>query len=260
MMIGRPPGAGTMARQRHAFTLVELLVVMTIIGMLMALLLPAVQSAREMGRRTSCTSNLYMLALATLRFDEQSGFLPGWRNRGPEPGNSQAVSWPVMLMPNMERNDIYQTWAVGSIQAPYLFEIANAGKPRAQVREWRWNALTSYDFTQGRLAGWTVGGAVRWQDKAAVGYPLLLVESEGDTIQVPNLDNPFTTPASWNGDVFASYKLPLGKRTEWTVRIHLRNYLGDRKFRAEIINPDGSWAAVRIPVQKAFYLSNTIAF
>ena len=109
-----------MARQRKAFTLVELLVVMTIIGMLMALLLPAVQSAREAGRRTACTSNLYMLALAAIRFDEQSGFLPGWRNRGPQPGNSEAVSWPIMLMPNMERNDIYQNISTGGNQAPYI--------------------------------------------------------------------------------------------------------------------------------------------
>ena len=67
-----------MVRQRNAFTLVELLVVMTIIGMLMALLLPAVQSAREAGRRTACTNNLFQLALAAIRSDEQAGFIPGW--------------------------------------------------------------------------------------------------------------------------------------------------------------------------------------
>jgi prepilin-type N-terminal cleavage/methylation domain-containing protein/prepilin-type processing-associated H-X9-DG protein len=119
-----PPTARKSTHHRHGFTLVELLVVMTIIGMLMALLLPAVQSAREAGRRTACTSNLYMLALAAIRFDEQSGFLPGWRNRGPVPRNdSLAVSWPVMLMPNMERNDIYTAWALSNdvnIQAPYV--------------------------------------------------------------------------------------------------------------------------------------------
>jgi len=121
-----------MARQRKAFTLVELLVVMTIIGMLMALLLPAVQSAREAGRRTACTSNLYMLALAAIRFDEQSGFLPGWRNRGPVPGNSLAVSWPLMLMPNMERNDIYVAWERSndvSPQAPYVSFLVCPSSP-----------------------------------------------------------------------------------------------------------------------------------
>jgi outer membrane receptor protein involved in Fe transport len=149
---------------------------------------------------------------------------------------------------------------LANVLNPLAAITARDGTVSQEQRKWRFNLVSAYTFTESPLAGLQIGGALRWQDKAAVGYPLLLVESEGDTIQVPNLDNPFTTPASWNGDVFASYKLPLGKRTEWTVRIHLRNYLGDRKFRAEIINPDGSWAAVRIPVQKAFYLSNTIAF
>ena len=89
-----------MVRQTKAFTLVELLVVMTIIGMLMALLLPAVQNAREAGRRTACTNNLFQLALAAIRSDEQSGFIPGWRNRSPRAGDtsgtnfSNTVSWP----------------------------------------------------------------------------------------------------------------------------------------------------------------------
>ena len=103
----------------RGFTLVELLVVMTIIGMLMALLLPAVQNAREAGRRTACTNNLFQLALAATRADEQTGFIPGWRNRHPEPDNNGVVSWPIPLLPYMERNDIYRTWASPTAQAAY---------------------------------------------------------------------------------------------------------------------------------------------
>jgi len=114
--LGRRPDGGTSPR---GFTLVELLVVMTIIGMLMALLLPAVQNAREAGRRTQCTNNLFQLALAASRSDEQSGFVPGWKNR--RPGNASAfVSWPVPLLPFMERNDIFTTYATASPQAIYV--------------------------------------------------------------------------------------------------------------------------------------------
>lgn len=103
----------------RGFTLVELLVVMTIIGMLMALLLPAVQNAREAGRRTQCTNNLFQMALAASRSDEQAGFVPGWKNR--RPGNASAfVSWPVPLLPFMERNDIFTTFASASPQAIYV--------------------------------------------------------------------------------------------------------------------------------------------
>jgi prepilin-type N-terminal cleavage/methylation domain-containing protein/prepilin-type processing-associated H-X9-DG protein len=130
-----------MDRQRNAFTLVELLVVMTIIGMLMALLLPAVQNAREAGRRTACTNNLFQLALAAIRSDDQAGFIPGWRNRSPRPGDTSGttfnntVSWPVVLLPNMERNDIYTMWAQGNVSAastPYVsFFVCPSSPPDA---------------------------------------------------------------------------------------------------------------------------------
>ena len=70
-------------RRPRGFTLVELLVVIAIIGVLVALLLPAVQAAREAARRNECANNLRQLALACLLHEEQLGYFPsgGWGNR-----------------------------------------------------------------------------------------------------------------------------------------------------------------------------------
>ena len=111
----------------HGFTLVELLVVIAIIGVLMGLLLPAVQSAREAGRRVTCANNQYQMAFASIRHNETNGFLPGWKNelRWTSSLTSSGTfypSWPVMILPFMERTDIYKSWASGTTPppAPYV--------------------------------------------------------------------------------------------------------------------------------------------
>lgn len=98
---------------RRAFTLVELLVVIAIIATLIGLLLPAVNSARESGRRTQCTNNQYQMGMAANRHNQTNGYVPGWRNAMMSNSGPIGPSWPVVLLPFMERNDIYGALASG---------------------------------------------------------------------------------------------------------------------------------------------------
>jgi len=100
-----------MAARRRGFTLVELLVVMSIIAALMGLLLPAVQSAREAARRSTCLSNTNQFGLAAQQFEGSRRTYPGYYNLI---GNKY-VSYMVALLPYMERNDLYKIWSDNSL-------------------------------------------------------------------------------------------------------------------------------------------------
>jgi len=101
-------------RKVRGFTLVELLVVITIIGILIALLLPAVQAAREAARRAQCTNNLKQLALAALNHESTTGYLPagGWGNiwvGNPDRGygNKQSGGFFYNCLPYMEQTGLH---------------------------------------------------------------------------------------------------------------------------------------------------------
>jgi len=89
---------------RRAFTLVELLVVIAIIGVLVALLLPAVQAARAAARRTSCSNSIKQLALACHNFQDTRGVLPPWA----EGTVAEYGSSHFLLLPFLEQQNVYQ--------------------------------------------------------------------------------------------------------------------------------------------------------
>jgi prepilin-type N-terminal cleavage/methylation domain-containing protein/prepilin-type processing-associated H-X9-DG protein len=99
---------------RRAFTLVELLVVIAIIGVLVALLLPAVQSAREASRRMKCTNNLKQWSLAMHNFHDTYGKLPYAKKNNPR------TVWIVHLWPYVEQQALHSRYNfnIGYFEVP----------------------------------------------------------------------------------------------------------------------------------------------
>jgi prepilin-type N-terminal cleavage/methylation domain-containing protein len=97
------------------FTLVELLVVIAIIGVLVAMLLPAVQAAREAARRSSCGNNLKQYGIAIHNYEDTHKTMPtGGNNWSETPGHG----WQVAILPFIEQNALYQALPIGRPGAP----------------------------------------------------------------------------------------------------------------------------------------------
>jgi prepilin-type N-terminal cleavage/methylation domain-containing protein/prepilin-type processing-associated H-X9-DG protein len=113
----------------RGFTLVELLVVIAIIGTLVALLLPAVQGAREAARRSACNNNLRQLSLASTQYhDAQLAFPSGWivnSENGTPIANSEGWGWGALLLAYIDQRNLHRDLAANRYRLDYILAGEN---------------------------------------------------------------------------------------------------------------------------------------
>ena len=164
----RPPRAPATAHGvclLHGFTLVELLAVVAIIGVLVALLLPAVQAARESARRTQCQNNLRQLGVAILEYEGRRGVFPvgciGCVYVEPPAGQTSALqlftSWNSQILGELEQVSLLRTMDLArpSYEAPnrtagatevavFLCPSTPLEERHSRIGLWRGQAFTDY--------------------------------------------------------------------------------------------------------------------
>ena len=142
-----------------------------------------------------------------------------------------------------------------------LAAATNAGRPRTQMREYRFAGLTNYDFTEGRLKNFNVGGAVRWESKASIGYlaaaPEVSGPYQGAALFLDN-NKPVWDKARFYVDLSAGYRFRMFKdKVRVKAQLNVKNALENGRLQMIGVNPDGNGYAYRIIDPRQFILSTS---
>ena len=140
------------AQQNRAFTLVELLVVIAIIGVLVALLLPAVQAAREAARRSQCLNNLKQIGLTTQNYMSANKKLPYGVV------NTEGAMWSLYLAPYMEQQSVYNQLIFEYTGSPYVDPARDIPVPSYLCPSW-----TDPTVVTGAVNGYEDGALITYQ-------------------------------------------------------------------------------------------------
>ncbi len=134
---------------------------------------------------------------------------------------------------------------------------ANDGVPSSELRKWRFNAITNYSFSEGRFAGFGVGGALRYQSAVSTGSGLRFE----DGLVLQDLNNMFEGPSETTVDGWVSYRTRLKDNIDWKIQLNIRNIFGDEDPIPIFTNPDGRDVVYRIaPEAMNWSLSSTFMF
>ncbi|GAB5561404.1 MAG: hypothetical protein SynsKO_30510 [Synoicihabitans sp.] len=167
------------------------------------------------------------------------------------------MTLPTATNPNIAR------W-IGPRVISFYQQKLQEGASTNEVREWRANFVTNYDFYEGRLKGWSVGGAIRWQSSGAVGYPLTdFAINDTTTLRVPDVSSPWDGDDLLNVDVNVGYKRKIfNDRVNWSVRLYLRNVnnLDSDNLSTVYANFDGTPGRVRWDPPFEVMLRNSFRF
>ena len=245
-----PAGASKVVRRKAAigFTLVELLVVIAIIGILVALLLPAVQKARDAARRTQCSNNLKQIGIALHSYHTLLGvFPPGSVARndvGSSVSNEEEWGVHVYLMPHLEQGNIYDKLDVDNRRLMDCFAIAvdTANPDSAEMKILLQTAIQVYQCPADESSATLDAGARHFYGKTNTGANKFEVGKTNYPAVCGLYDRPWSGSAPYknNGMFYTNSKLRMTDIKDGATNTFA---FGERDMRCYA----ASWPGVRNP-------------
>ncbi len=128
-----------------------------------------------------------------------------------------------------------QSYAETNLINPLNTAKLSTGQYMPELREWRANLVTNYSLPrEGRLKGWGIGGALRWQDRVAIGYPVINDPTLG---LVTDIHHPFWGPSQTTYDGWLSYQRKIWRGITWKIQLNVRNLLNQNLLVPVVANP-----------------------
>ncbi|EDY81901.1 TonB-dependent receptor plug domain protein [Verrucomicrobiia bacterium DG1235] len=172
--------------------------------------------------------------------------------------DSKIVGTPAGDMPRWGNpggainRSIYQNF-----RSEYVRMKLQEGTAVPELRKWRYNVVTNYSFTDGKFKGVGVGGSYRWQDKVAIGYPLV---PQGNLYGF-DVTSPIFGPSEDSIDLWASYGKELTDKIDWKIQLNIRNAFAKEELIPISVQPDNETiAGVRIAPNQEWAITNTFSF
>lgn len=158
------------------------------------------------------------------------------------------------------------TWGQQTVGGIWLQEFYSSyqlyrlleGSDVPELRPWRFNVVTNYNFRSGPLKGVNVGGGYRWQDKSIIGFAITTNPTTGE--EQYDIGRPHSGPTEDALDLWLGYERRLTRKINWRVQLNVRNVFPEKDFIPIATQPDGSMAVGKIPEPTVWTLTSTFRF
>jgi len=147
----------------------------------------------------------------------------------------------------------------GNFYSKYLLMKLQEGTYSTELRRWRFNFVTNYRFTEGKLKGFRVGGGYRWQDKVAIGYPVIDINGDGSDITF-DMANPYYGPRLDGIDLWIGYERKLNSKIDWDIQLNVYNVGDGNRLIPASTQFDGTVAAWTIAPHQTWSVTTSFRF